>query len=47
LADGILTLDSKGGQGALVGRVAWKNSDNFSFNLVGAPPNDPGLKFTR
>jgi tetratricopeptide (TPR) repeat protein len=47
LADGILTLDAKGGQGALVGRVAWKDSDNFSFNLVGAPPNDPGLKFTR
>jgi hypothetical protein len=47
-ADGTLTLADKGGQnGALVGQVAWKDADSFTFRLVGAPANDPGLKFTR
>ncbi len=47
-ANGILTLTAQGGQnGALVGRVAWQDADNFSFRLVGGPPNDPGLKFAR
>ena len=48
LADGLLTLDAKGGQnGALVGKVAWKDSDNFTFRVVGAPSTDPGLRFAR
>ena len=48
LADGLLTLDAKGGQnGALVGKVVWKDSDNFTFRVVGAPATDPGLKFAR
>jgi len=47
-ADHILTLTAQGGQdGALVGRVAWQDTGNFTFRLVGAPPNDPGLKFAR
>ncbi len=47
-ADGVLTLAAEGGQnGALVGQVAWQDADNFSFRLVGGPPNDPGLKFAR
>jgi hypothetical protein len=47
-ADGVLTLAAQGGQnGALVGQVAWQDADNFSFRLVGGPPNDPGLKFAR
>ena len=47
-ADGTLTLAAQGGQnGALVGQVAWKDADNFTFRLVGGPPNDPGLKFAR
>ena len=45
-ADGVLTLAAQGGQnGALVGQVAWKDADDFTFRLVGGPPNDPGLKF--
>ena len=45
-AGGTLTLAAQGGQnGALVGQVAWQDADNFSFHLVGGPPNDPGLKF--
>ncbi|MGP0065588.1 MAG: tetratricopeptide repeat protein [Isosphaeraceae bacterium] len=48
LAGGILTLAAQGGQtGALVGQVAWKDADDFSFRLVGGPSNDPGLKFAR
>jgi tetratricopeptide (TPR) repeat protein len=47
-ADGVLTLAAKGGQdGALVGKVAWQDADHFTFRLVGAPANDPGLKFAR
>ncbi len=47
-ADGILTLAAQGGQhGALVGQVAWKNADDFTFRLVNGPSNDPGLKFAR
>ena len=47
-ADGTLTLADKGGQnGALVGQVNWKDADHFTFRLVGAPANDPGLKFAR
>ncbi len=46
-ADGNLTLSGKGGQnGALVGQAAWPDADHFTFRLVGAPANDPGLKFT-
>ncbi len=47
-AGGILTLTAQGGQaGALVGQVAWKDKDDFTFRLVGGPSNDPGLKFAR
>ena len=47
-AGGTLTLAAQGGQnGALVGQVAWKDADNFTFRLVGAPASDPGLKFAR
>jgi Flp pilus assembly protein TadD len=47
-ADGTLTLTDRGGQnGALVGQVAWQDADHFTFRLVGAPANDPGLKFAR
>ena len=47
-ADGVLTLAAKGTQdGALAGKVAWQDADHFTFRLVGAPPDDPGLKFAR
>ena len=48
LADDVLTLTAQGGQnGALVGRIAWQDTGNFTFRVVGGPPNDPGLKFAR
>jgi len=47
-AGGVLTLAAQGSQdGALVGNVAWQDADHFTFRLVGAPPNDPGLSFAR
>jgi tetratricopeptide (TPR) repeat protein len=47
-ADGTLTLSAQEGQtGALVGQVAWKDANDFTFRLVGGPSNDPGLKFAR
>ncbi|HEY2154562.1 MAG TPA: hypothetical protein VGH33_02965, partial [Isosphaeraceae bacterium] len=47
LADGVLTLAGKGQDGALAGKVAWQDADHFTFRLLGAPPQDPGLKFAR
>jgi hypothetical protein len=46
LADGVLTLAAKDGpKGALAGQVAWQDDDHFTFRLLGAPPDDPGLSF--
>jgi tetratricopeptide (TPR) repeat protein len=46
--DGVLTLAAQGTKdGALTGKVAWKDADHFTFRLVGAPPSDPGLSFAR
>ena len=48
LADGVLTLAAQGSQdGALTGKVAWQDPDHFTFQLLGAPPSDPGLAFAR
>jgi hypothetical protein len=42
------TLTAEGDQaGALVGQVAWKDTIDFAFRLVGGPSNDPALKFAR
>jgi tetratricopeptide (TPR) repeat protein len=47
-ADGVLTLADQAGQnGALAGNVAWQDADHFTFRLLGAQPEDPGLKFSR
>jgi tetratricopeptide (TPR) repeat protein len=49
LANGVLTLSA--GQnsqvGALIGQVARQDETHFSFRAVGAPTEDPGLKFAR
>jgi hypothetical protein len=49
LANGVLTLAA--GQnsqvGALVGQVARQDDTHFSFRAMGAPAEDPGLKFAR
>jgi TolA-binding protein len=48
VAGGTLTLEATEGQsGALVGPVAWKDANDFTFRLNGGPPSDPGLKFAR
>ncbi len=46
-ADGVLTLAGKGQDGALAGKVVWQDADHFTFRLVNAAPQDPGLKFAR
>jgi len=48
MASGILILAAQGGQtGALVGQVDWTDAAHLGFRLMGAPSNDPGLKFAR
>jgi hypothetical protein len=48
IADGVLSLADQGGQnGALAGKVIWQDADHFTFRLLGAQPEDPGLKFIR
>jgi hypothetical protein len=49
--NGILTLaQTQAGDDAqppMVGRVTWQDDDHFTFKLIGGPPGDPGLAFTR
>jgi protein involved in temperature-dependent protein secretion len=48
LADGVLTLSSdQPGAGDLAGDVTRVDDQHFAFRAVGAPPDDPGLKFAR
>ena len=48
LANGTLTLADQDGQnGALVGQVAWQDDNHMTFRILGAPQDDPGLKFER
>jgi tetratricopeptide (TPR) repeat protein len=34
-------------QPPMVGTVAWKDDAHFQFKAIGAPPNDPGLTFSK
>jgi hypothetical protein len=46
LTDGVLTLAGQNSQaGALTGQVVWQDDTHFTFRAIGAPANDPGLKF--
>ena len=48
VADGVLTLDDKDAHnGALSGQVVWQDDTHFAFRAIGAPADDPGLKFAR
>jgi tetratricopeptide (TPR) repeat protein len=44
--NGILTLAQKAG-GAMVGKVTKQDDNHFTFQVMGAPPGDPGLSFSR
>jgi hypothetical protein len=46
LAGTTLVLEYDNG-GTMVGKVNAEGPDRFSFKMVGGPPNDPGLNFTR
>jgi hypothetical protein len=45
----LLTLaqTGPGAQPPLVGRMTWQDPDHFTFRLIGGPPDDPGLHFSR
>jgi len=45
--EGSLLLLQKQDGGALVGHVDQKADGNFSFKVLGAPANDPGLSFSK
>ncbi len=47
-ANGVLTLAGQDQQlGALAGQVAWQDDNHMTFRVLGAPSDDPGLKFER
>ncbi len=47
-ANGVLTLAGQDQQlGALAGQVAWLDDNHMTFRVLGAPQDDPGLKFER
>ena len=47
-ANGVLTLAGQDKQlGALAGQVAWQDDNHMTFRVLGAPHDDPGLKFER
>ena len=47
-ANGVLTLAGQDGQvGALASQVAWQDDNHMTFRVLGAPQDDPGLKFER
>src|SRR5262249_31764035 len=46
LAGTTLVLEYNNG-GTMVGKVNSEGADRFAFKMVGGPPNDPGLDFTR
>ena len=48
--NGLLTLAQNGDQAQqqpMVGRITWQDENHFTFKVVGGPPNDPGLTFTK
>ncbi len=45
---GILTMvQQQDNKNVMVGNVAWKDDDHFTFKVLGGGPNDPGLSFTK
>jgi hypothetical protein len=46
LASDMLTMAQAGQASAMVGRVAWQSDNRWTFRVMGAAPNDPGLAFS-
>jgi tetratricopeptide (TPR) repeat protein len=45
---GILTMvQQQNNNNVMVGNVAWKDDDHFTFKVLGGGPSDPGLSFTK
>lgn len=46
--NGILTMvQDQNKNNVMVGNVTWKDDDHFTFKVMGAAPNDPGLAFAK
>ncbi len=46
--NGILTMvQDQNKNNVMVGNVTWKDDDHFTFKVLGAAPDDPGLAFTK
>jgi tetratricopeptide (TPR) repeat protein len=45
--NGILTLVQDQNNNTMVGNVDFKDANDFSFKVMGAAPNDPGLSFSK
>jgi Tetratricopeptide repeat len=45
--NGLLTLVQDGNNNTMVGQVIWKDPTHFTFKVIGAGPDDPGLSFTK
>jgi tetratricopeptide (TPR) repeat protein len=46
LANDMLTMAQAGQGSAMVGRVAWQSENRWTFRVMGAGPDDPGLAFS-
>ncbi len=45
--NGILTLVQDQNNNTMVGNVNWTDASHFTFKVLGGPPNDPGLSFSK
>ena len=45
--NGLLTLVQDQNSNAMVGNIAWKDADHFTFKVLGGGTTDPGLSFAR
>ena len=45
--NGVLSLVQDQNGNAMAGNVVWTDDTHFTFKIVGAPPNDPGLTFNK
>jgi tetratricopeptide (TPR) repeat protein len=45
--NGILTLVQDQNSNTMVGNVSWTDEGHFTFKVMGGPPSDPGLSFSK
>jgi tetratricopeptide (TPR) repeat protein len=45
--NGLLTLVQDQNNNTMVGNISWQDPTHFTFKVLGAPPNDPGLSLVK